>query len=166
MMNAIFALGQVARREGKWEEARARYTEALRSARASERGSRSVAVMARFVDGLGVLAQETGDWLGAARLLGAAEALRSQGSDDRPSFEREDSAVALAGVRAALGEDTFTAAWAEGQAMSLEQAVEYALPETLANAFKDDDPAHTPGARSSSSSRQQRSETACAKTET
>jgi hypothetical protein len=68
--------------------------------------------MARFVDGLGVLAQETGDWLGAARLLGAAEALRSQGSDERPGFEREDSAVAVAGVRAALGEDTFTAAWA------------------------------------------------------
>jgi hypothetical protein len=48
--------------------------------------------------------------------------------------------------------------------ISLEQAVEYALPETPTNAFKDDDPAHTPGARSSSSSRQQRSKTACAKT--
>jgi hypothetical protein len=55
------------------------------------------------------------------------------------------------------------AARAEGQAMSREQAVEYALPETPTNAFKDDDPAHTPGARSS---RQQRSKTACAKTET
>ena len=32
--------------------------------------------------------------------------------------------------RAGLGQDTFEAAWAEGQAMSLEQAVAYALEES------------------------------------
>jgi hypothetical protein len=41
---------------------------------------------------------------------------------DRDDHER---AVALAHAR--LGEETFAAAWAEGQAMSLEEAVAYAL---------------------------------------
>jgi hypothetical protein len=41
---------------------------------------------------------------------------------DRDDYERD---VALA--RAQLGEDAFTAAWAEGQAMSLEQAITFAL---------------------------------------
>jgi hypothetical protein len=32
-------------------------------------------------------------------------------------------------VRAALGEEVFTAAWAEGRAMTPEQAISYALEE-------------------------------------
>jgi hypothetical protein len=36
-------------------------------------------------------------------------------------------ASAQADARAALGEEAFARAWAEGQAMSAEQAVEYAL---------------------------------------
>ena len=35
----------------------------------------------------------------------------------------------VASARAALGEATFVAAWAEGQAMTLDQAIEYALTE-------------------------------------
>jgi len=38
----------------------------------------------------------------------------------------------MAEGRAALGEAAFAAAWAEGRAMSLEQALEYALEETHA----------------------------------
>jgi hypothetical protein len=33
----------------------------------------------------------------------------------------------MAAARAALGEEAFAAAWAEGQAMTLEEAVAYAL---------------------------------------
>jgi hypothetical protein len=33
----------------------------------------------------------------------------------------------LAAVRAALGEAAFSSAWAEGRALPLEQAIEYAL---------------------------------------
>jgi tetratricopeptide (TPR) repeat protein len=43
---------------------------------------------------------------------------------DRDDYERD---VALA--RAQLGEEAFTAAWAEGQAMSLEQAIAFALAD-------------------------------------
>ena len=59
----------------------------------------------------------------AARLFGAAEALRAPVNStidlvDQPEYERQ---VAI--VRAQLDEAAFTAAWAEGQAMTLEQAI-------------------------------------------
>jgi hypothetical protein len=40
---------------------------------------------------------------------------------------RADADRFEAGARAGLGEETFARAWAEGQAMTLGQAVEYAL---------------------------------------
>jgi hypothetical protein len=63
----------------------------------------------------------------AACLLGAASAVREAigaliSPEDRPHCER---AVTLA--RAALGEEAFAAAWAEGRAMTLETAMAYAL---------------------------------------
>jgi len=63
----------------------------------------------------------------AARLLGAAEALLEtlgilMQAGDWPDYERY-----VAAVRGQLDEATFDAAWAEGRAMSLDQAVSYAL---------------------------------------
>ena len=63
----------------------------------------------------------------AARLLGAAEALRDTagvlvGRADRAEHDRQ-----VASVRGAMDKDTFESAWAEGRAMTLEQAIEYAL---------------------------------------
>jgi DNA-binding CsgD family transcriptional regulator len=64
-----------------------------------------------------------------ARLWGAAEALRSDigapvPPDARPYYERS-----MAAARARLEEGAWEAAWAQGMAMSLEEAVEYALSE-------------------------------------
>jgi predicted ATPase len=66
----------------------------------------------------------------AARLLGAAQALMDTtdvviGPDDRVDVEHD-----LPTVRAQLGETSFAAAWAEGRAMTLEQAITYALKGT------------------------------------
>lgn len=66
----------------------------------------------------------------AARLYGAAAALRKDTgvplqSSDRAQYER-----LLATVRAQLDTDTFAAMWAEGQSMPLEQAVAYAQAAT------------------------------------
>jgi hypothetical protein len=64
----------------------------------------------------------------AARLHGAAEALRETiGVPLSPSERALDEVTMLTAVRAALGEETFTAAWAEGRAMSMERAIAYAL---------------------------------------
>jgi hypothetical protein len=66
----------------------------------------------------------------AATMFGAASGLRASvgsvaDSADQPEYDRH-----LAALRAMLGEATFTAAWAEGRALSLEQAVRQALAET------------------------------------
>jgi len=65
----------------------------------------------------------------AARLYGAAEALRDAigaplAPVDRPDYERH-----LTAARAQLDEAAWEKAWAEGQVMALEEAVEYALSE-------------------------------------
>ena len=71
------------------------------------------------------------DFQRAARLFGGAEALRAPVNSvidlvDQPEYERQ---VAL--VRSQLGETSFTAAWAAGRAMTLDQAIEYALAVEL-----------------------------------
>ncbi len=63
----------------------------------------------------------------AVRLFGAAAALRASiGSVidpvDQPQYERR-----LASMRAGLGEEQFNAAWDEGRALTLEQAIVHAL---------------------------------------
>jgi hypothetical protein len=63
----------------------------------------------------------------AARLLGAAAALRTSGGFPRSLFEREDVERVTATARAALGDIAFEAAWEAGQAMTQDQAITYAL---------------------------------------
>ena len=63
----------------------------------------------------------------AARLWGAAEELRQKIGVRPPPASRATYERALAVARAQLGEAAFTAAWAAGRAMTLEQAITEAL---------------------------------------
>jgi hypothetical protein len=65
----------------------------------------------------------------AARLRGAAETRREASSVPLSPTEQATDEIDIATIRAALGEAAFEAAWAEGRAMTLEQAVAYALDE-------------------------------------
>jgi hypothetical protein len=65
----------------------------------------------------------------AARLLGAAEALRQAICAPQPPADRLGWEHSCSSVRAKLGEAMFSAAWVAGRAMTLEQAVAYALEE-------------------------------------
>ncbi|MBI3659129.1 tetratricopeptide repeat protein [Candidatus Acetothermia bacterium] len=65
----------------------------------------------------------------AARLFGAAEALREAIGAPLPPSDRTDYDRQVAATRAKLGDETFAAAWTQGRAMTLEQAVEYALKQ-------------------------------------
>jgi hypothetical protein len=65
----------------------------------------------------------------AARLWGAAEALREAIGALLPTSERPEYDRRVAVARSTLGEEAFATAWAEGAAMSLERAVEFALSE-------------------------------------
>ena len=63
----------------------------------------------------------------AARLGGAAEVLRQTLGAPLLPFEQEEHEQQITRVRSVLGNDLFTASWAEGRALSWEQAVDYAL---------------------------------------
>ncbi|MCW5851778.1 MAG: tetratricopeptide repeat protein [Anaerolineae bacterium] len=75
---------------------------------------------------LGRVAEQVGDSQRAGRLFGAAEALQSAGGpliipDDRVEYDFDDKAPAV------MLDEPYQAAWMEGRAMTLEQAVAYAL---------------------------------------
>ncbi len=63
----------------------------------------------------------------AVCLYAAAAALRDEIGAPMPPSARVDHDHDIAGIRGALGGQTFAAAWAEGRAMTLDQAIEYAL---------------------------------------
>ncbi len=65
----------------------------------------------------------------AARLLGAAAALREQLGAAAEPWERPDCERVLASARAVLGEDAFAAAWAAGAVLPLETAIAEALAD-------------------------------------
>ena len=81
--------------------------------------------------GLGKVNALRGRHVRAARLWGAAEALRERMGMSLSHFDLAHSGYEqdLAAVISALSEASFDAAWAEGRAMSPEQAIEYALSE-------------------------------------
>ncbi|HET9875736.1 MAG TPA: response regulator transcription factor, partial [Mycobacterium sp.] len=72
------------------------------------------------------LAAGDGNHQYAARLLGAADAVRQRMGNPRfPMYQSGYDAV-VAAVREALGQNDFDAAWAEGAALSTEEAIGYA----------------------------------------
>jgi Tfp pilus assembly protein PilF len=66
----------------------------------------------------------------AARVWGAAEAFREEAGAPLSPMARVRYDRRVAQARAALSEDAFASAWSEGRALTLEQAIEYALQDT------------------------------------
>ena len=77
---------------------------------------------------LGVLAAARERFADAARLLAAADATRQPLQYLAPGFtaNRDAAARAVSQARHILGDDRFTQAWEEGQALTLDNAVAYA----------------------------------------
>jgi predicted ATPase/class 3 adenylate cyclase/DNA-binding CsgD family transcriptional regulator len=73
-----------------------------------------------------VTAAQTASHSEAARLLGAADVMRQRIGVVRFKVYDAGYEACVAGVRDALGESGFEAAWAEGAALSTEQAITYA----------------------------------------
>ena len=65
----------------------------------------------------------------AARLIGCADVMREKVQDPRPNFEQANVDKIIVACLAKLGEAAFSDAYDEGQKMSLEEAVAYALEE-------------------------------------
>ncbi len=75
---------------------------------------------------LAALAEETGRSREAARLLGAAHHVRRRTGTVRFKIFDATSETWIAAVRDTLGDNDFDEAWAEGAALSIEEAIAYA----------------------------------------
>jgi predicted ATPase/DNA-binding SARP family transcriptional activator/DNA-binding CsgD family transcriptional regulator len=81
----------------------------------------------RSLECLATVVSIQGDHGRAARLFGAGEALREAIGASQVPFYLVDYCRGKDAARAALGEEAFATAWAEGRAMTFKQAVEYVL---------------------------------------
>jgi predicted ATPase/class 3 adenylate cyclase/DNA-binding CsgD family transcriptional regulator len=79
-----------------------------------------------ILETLGELVGETGDYAEAARFFGAASAFRQRTGVVRFKVYDAGYETSVAGLRTALGKDDFDGAWAEGAALSTEEAIAYA----------------------------------------
>jgi hypothetical protein len=77
----------------------------------------------------GILEALDGNAARGARLFGAAVALGSNLRNEMDPGELADLDASIAAARAALGNEAFERAWAEGKAMTLDQAMTYALAD-------------------------------------
>ncbi len=116
---ALLAFARVAASQGEFAAARARYLESLAIAR--EIDARNL--IASVLEG-GAVAAAQGEPAWAARLWGAAQALRAVMGAPLPPVYRADYERAMATVRTHLGEEAFAIAQAEGGAMALEQTLD------------------------------------------
>jgi len=77
--------------------------------------------------GMALVAFAKSDPARAARLFGAADSLREGIGTPLPPSQRPRYEVLVASVRSQLGQAVYDALWTEGRALTLQQAIEYAL---------------------------------------
>jgi DNA-binding CsgD family transcriptional regulator len=83
-------------------------------------------VIPNVLECLASLAADAGSHHEATRLVGAADALRQRMGTIRFALYQADYQAAVSGLRAAMGDDNFEHAWAQGAALSADEAVAYA----------------------------------------
>jgi predicted ATPase len=120
---ALMVTGHAIRLRGNIERAAALYRESLASF--AETGDKWIDT--ECVTGLALIESARGDADRAARLLGAAETARETFGIALPLTDAGDQEQFWTAIRERPAETAFAAAWAEGRAMTLEQAIEYAL---------------------------------------
>jgi predicted ATPase/DNA-binding CsgD family transcriptional regulator len=124
--SALYTLAILAKTEGEDERARNLLEEGLKLS--AELGNE--ADVAHCLEGLASIVAAEGSIVRAARLWGAEETLLEKLEDAVYTYV-PDRALHRSQVaaRSELDEAAWTAAWTEGRAMSLEQAVEYTLEQ-------------------------------------
>jgi len=118
-------LGYVALREGNVLEARSIFTETTHNFQADQN---TIGVIFTL-EGMASLYITLGKADMAAHLVGWADSTREKISDTRPLLEQDDVDKIIAACLAQIGEIAFSEAYDEGQRMTLDDAVAYALGE-------------------------------------
>jgi predicted ATPase/DNA-binding SARP family transcriptional activator len=121
----LTTLGTIANAQGNHASERALLTESLCLFR-EMKDKEGIEAGLRSLSGTMLAAAEPQR---AARLGGAAEALRENIGAPLPRLDREEHDHQIGKMRLQLGNDAFTMMWAEGRALPWEKAVAYALNE-------------------------------------
>jgi non-specific serine/threonine protein kinase len=120
---ALIYWGQVASVLGQTRDAADAFQEGLKLSRDWD----SAWGIAECLEGLAVVAAAEGESERAARLLGAAARLREAIGAPVHPVDRSDHERAVAASQSALGPGGYAAAWASGEAMSVDEVIEYAV---------------------------------------
>jgi len=119
MRESLPVLASVVASQGDLAKAQALYEESL----AIKRGAFDKELIATALEGLASVAAAQGKSAWSAQLWGVAEALRESLGAPIPLVMRATTERSVAAARAQLGKKTFIAAWEEGRAMTVEQAL-------------------------------------------
>ncbi len=115
-------LGWVLRQEADPDGARSMFEASLRTSRRN--GDRAATAYASL--GLACLAEDLGDWRQAGQLHGVAQALLDRTGKPWEDPEARYREASLDNVRARLGDEQWGRAYAEGTALSLDEALDLA----------------------------------------
>jgi non-specific serine/threonine protein kinase len=140
---SLHNLGHVAHRLGEYSRAGACFTEGLLIG--NDMGNTHLSAWC-LLGVAGVAASERQPEL-SARLLGAAQVMLQSVGGSLDPVDRAEYELNMAAARAQLGQEDFEKAWAEGQAMTAEQMVNYAqtlsVEEAAASSSQTPSPAST-----------------------
>lgn len=120
---SLGTLGWIAMRQGEWENGIERLVESL--AVRKEIGDRSGS--AWCLERLAEITLARGQMNKAVRVFGAAAFVRASIGSAMDAVDQADYEEELATLRRELGEEQFATAWAEGSALTPQQAMELAL---------------------------------------
>lgn len=115
-------LGDVHLRRARWQEARARYDQAL----VHQRQLHFVSQGGDILEGLGGVAVGLHDHVAAAQLFGAGAAWRKTFGFDRYQFNEKAFASSVATAQRVLGAKRWSESYAEGNSLTAEEAMEEA----------------------------------------
>jgi predicted ATPase/class 3 adenylate cyclase len=124
-LSAQSELGHALRRDGRLDEAEAEYRRSIQGWRRT--GNRGA--VANQLESFALVALAKGNGVRAARLFGAAEALREVAGAEMTSLERAEYDAEMLRLRETLDEGALGSAWAEGRRMTADAAVTFALAE-------------------------------------
>jgi predicted ATPase/DNA-binding SARP family transcriptional activator len=123
----LCGLGKVAIARGEFDQAKAQFEQAFKIKNLFHYinlDPHEPAILT--LEATATLVATQGQMEQAARLLGATEVEHKKVFYGRLPRERQEREACVSTVRLAMGAEAFAAAWAQGQAMTAEQAVEYA----------------------------------------
>jgi len=138
--HALYGLGRIAQSRGIYAKAHTFYKEVLKTHRQPTAHpfhwvsiKTYSSAIACPLGALAALAIAENQSERATHLLGASESNYNLIQFQLSPIERTEHDQALATARAALGEEAFNKAWDEGQKMTLDEAIVFALEDTEAN---------------------------------